>query len=41
MIENLFWLSAGLVLGVVYHAKLQPYVDRAVARFNDWRKFKA
>jgi hypothetical protein len=29
MIENLIWLAAGLVIGVVYHAVLQPYVTRA------------
>jgi len=34
MLENLFWLGTGLVLGVVYHAKLQPYVAKA------WKKAK-
>jgi len=29
MIENLIWLAVGLVVGVIYHAKLQPYVSRA------------
>lgn len=29
MIENLFWLAAGLVLGAVYHAKVNPMVLRA------------
>lgn len=29
MIENLFWLAAGVVVGVIYHAKLQPYVAAA------------
>ena len=34
MIENLVWLGAGVVLGVIYHAALQPYITRA------WEKIK-
>ena len=38
MLENLIWLLAGLVVGVVYHAKLQPYVTRAWAWIQAKRK---
>lgn len=31
MIENLFWLAVGIVVGVVYHAFFQPYLARAWA----------
>lgn len=31
MLENLIWLSAGIVAGVVFHVKLQPYVTSAWA----------
>ena len=31
MIESLIWGAAGLIVGVVYHAKLQPYVARGWA----------
>jgi hypothetical protein len=37
MIENVIYLGIGLVVGVVYHAKLQPYVAAAWA----WLKAKA
>ena len=26
MIENVIYLGIGLVVGVIYHARLQPYV---------------
>lgn len=35
MFENLFWVAVGLVVGVVYHAKLQPYVARAWSWLKD------
>ena len=29
MFENAIYLGIGFVVGVVYHAKLQPYVTKA------------
>lgn len=35
MLTHLLSLAAGVVLGVVYHAKLQPYVTRAWTWLKD------
>lgn len=36
MIENLFWLIAGLVLGALYHAKVQPIALAAWEAVKKW-----
>ena len=41
MLTNLIIFAAGIVVGVVYHAKLQPYVTRAWTGLKDWLAFKA